>query len=133
MSVFIDDRQFFDFIFLENIGSLFQIGRLRGDHQIVFGHHQVDEFVEIAFKTQVAVRHDTDQHPIVIDYRNTPDMKFFHHRQRIAYRRAAFDSHRIVNHTVLGTFYRVYLLGLRLDRHIFMDHTDTAFASNRNG
>ena len=130
MPLLVDYGQLLYFVFLEDVGSLLQVGRLRGRNQVVFGHHLVDQTVEVALETQVAVGYDTYQYLVLVDYGDTADVVFAHHRQSLAYRRAATDGHGVVNHTVFGTFHGVYLPGLGLDAHVFMNHANAAFAGD---
>ena len=118
---------------LQNIRCLLQIGRLRCRYQTVFGHHLVDSSFFVSFKTQIAIGYNTHQSSIVIDNGNTSDMVLFHESQSISYGRRPIDRYRVINHTVLGTFYAVYLFGLSFYRHIFMNNTDAPFTSDRYG
>ena len=60
-------------------------------------------------------------------------MEFLHHGQSIPYGTSALDGDRIIYHTVFGTLNGMYLTSLLGNRHVFVDNTDTALASNGNG
>ena len=64
-----------------------------------------------------------------MDHGGTADIVFLHNLECIAHGGAAAYGHRVVDHTVLGTLYGVYLTGLLGDRHIFVNHADTALTS----
>ena len=117
---------------LKNIGGFLKIGRLIGCHQSLRGHHLVDLTVEIAFKTEVAVGHDTQKTAIVVDNRNSTDMILFHDCKGIGHGRSALDGHGIIDHAVFSTLHGMHLTRLLFNAHILVDHTDTAFTGNGN-
>ena len=57
-------------------------------------------------------------------------MILMHHLERIAYRLVTEDGYRVGNHAILRTFDAANLCRLLCDRHVLMDHTYTAFASD---
>lgn len=50
--------EFFDFMFLKNIVSLFQIGIYWCGDEVVFGYQFLDRSIEVGFKVQVLVGQD---------------------------------------------------------------------------
>ena len=117
---------------LQDAGGCFQIGRLVCDDQVLFCHHLVNRTVHVPLETQIAVRDDTHQMVRFVDDGNASDLILLHHSQSIADGLASRDGDGIIDHTVLGTFHTLDLLGLFSDRHVLMDHADTAFASDRD-
>ena len=128
----IHNRKFFNLVLLKNFGCFFKISRLVGCHEIFRCHHIVDKTIEVVFKTQIAVCNNTHKFIVIINHRNTTDMILFHHSKCITYSASTFDCYRIVNHTVFGTFHCMHLTSLLCYRHIFVNNTDTSFASNSN-
>ena len=93
-------------------------------------HHLAHGLVHIRLETQVAVRHNTHQHMLLVHHRDTADMILMHHLECIAYCLVTEDGYRISNHAVLCTFDAAHLCGLLCDRHVLMNHAYTAFASD---
>ncbi len=60
-------------------------------------------------------------------------MILFHHLQGIADRAAPEYGHRIINHAVFSTLHGMYLPGLFLNRHVFVDNADAPLAGYGNG
>ena len=110
--VFINHRELLYLMFLQDLCSRFQISRLISGNQIIFCHHLIDTLVHITFKTKVTIRYNSNKISIVIYYRNTANLIFSHQSKGITNSGAFFNSHRIVNHTIFGTFNRSDLLGL---------------------
>ena len=130
--IFIDYRQFFYLIFLQNLSGSFQVCRLIGGNDILFRHYLIDTLATVFLETKVAIGNNSYQISFIIHYRNTTDFILGHQIQSIRNRRTSLDSHRIINHTVFGTFYDSNLTSLLFNRHILMNHTNTAFTSNGN-
>jgi len=120
-------------MFLQDLGSSFQVGCLIGSNDVTFRHHLINTLVMVFLKTKVAVGNNSHQMSFIIYYRNTANLILGHQAQCIGYRRSSLDSHRIINHTIFGTLYNSNLTSLFLNRHILMDNTDTTFTSNGNG
>ena len=124
--------KFFNFVLLEDLSRLFQIRRLICGDKVILCHHIINEFVEVTLKTQVTICDYSHKVFGIINHRNTTDMVFFHHLQSIGNSAAAFDSDRVVNHTVFSTFHGMNLASLLCDGHVFVNNTDTAFTCYRN-
>ena len=56
-----------------------------------------------------------------------------HERFGVAYGPVGVDGYGVVDHAVFGAFHFANLMGLGLDRHVFVDHTDTALTSDGDG
>ena len=95
-----------------------------------FCHHFIDTFFQFAFKTKVTIGYYTDKIVLIINNRNSANMKFGHQAKCILHCRTALDGYGIVDHTVFCTFNDGYLAGLFLDGHVLMNYTDTPFACN---
>ena len=127
------NRQLFNLMFLKNLCSRFQIGRLIGSNQSFFrSHNKINMLCHVSFETQISVSNDTYQITFIIHYRNTTDFIFSHNSQSVTDSRTSLDSNRIVNHTIFSTLYNGNLSCLLLNRHIFVNHTDTTFTGNGN-
>ncbi len=133
LSIHSHNRKFLNLVFLKNLSSRFQVGRLVCSHQFFFRRHdKVDMFCHISFKTQISVSDNTHQVTFIIHHRDTADFVFRHDVQCILNSRTSFNRHRVINHTIFGTLHDSDLSCLFFDRHIFVNHTDTAFTSNGN-
>ena len=127
----IDNGQFFYFILLKNLRRSRQIGLLMRRDKVFRGHHLVDQLVEPTLEAQVAVRHDAHQMAVIIDHGNAADVVVGHHIERVLHGATATNRHGVVNHTILGPLHNRHLTRLALNRHILVNHADTAFAGNR--
>ena len=74
-----------------------------GCNEVLFCHHVVDELVEMTLKAKVAVSNNTYEMALVVNNGDTSDVILGHHVESILYCLATTDSHRIVDHAVLGT------------------------------
>ena len=133
LAVGIDNGQFLDFMTLEYIGSLLEGCAKRGCHKVVASHHLIDTAALVALETQVAVGNYTDQFAALVDHGNTTDVVLAHHAEGIGYRRTFEYGDGVVNHAVFSTLYGMYLAGLLLNRHVFMDNTQATLTGNGNG
>ena len=55
-------------------------------------------------------------------------MVFGHHVKSLAHSASAEYRYRIIDHSVFGSFDGMHLPGLFFDRHILVNHADSAFA-----
>ena len=131
--VLVYHRQLLDLVLLQNLCGSLQVGCLVGRHNVLLCHHLVDALAEVFLETQVTIGHDAYQMAFIVHYRDTTDLVFGHQGQRVRNRRASFDGHGVVNHTVFGTLYDGYLTGLLLDGHVLVNDTDATFTGNGNG
>ncbi len=115
MPLLVNYGEFLDFMALEYVGSLLEVGRLRCGDKVFGSHHLINLAVEVALEAEVAVGDDTHQHPVLVNHRDTADMVFLHDTEGIAHGGAAAYGHRVVNHAVFGALYSVHLTGLLLD------------------
>ena len=129
----IHHRQLLYFMFLQDLCSRSQVGSGMRSHQILMCHHLVDGLVQPTLKTQVAVGHDANQMPVLINNRNTSDVIAAHHFQGIPHGLATTDGHRVVNHAVLGTLHDSHLVRLFLNRHVLVYHADASLACDSDG
>ena len=132
MAFVVDHGELFDLAVEQHLRGVGQFGAMRRDEAVAGGHHLLDTARHVALEPQVAVGDDTDQLPIRIHDRNTPDLVLFHQVERIADRMVFRDGHRVVNHAVLGPFHPAHVGGLLGDGHVLVDHADPAFTSQRN-
>jgi hypothetical protein len=77
--VVIDDKQFFDPVFLQHGFRLIQRGTDWNRDQRLFRHHFRDGNVEPCFKTKIAIGNDADEVSGFINNRNAADVKSLHH------------------------------------------------------
>ena len=103
-----------------------------GDNEVFACHYLVYLFILSVFKAQVAIGNDAHEPIIFVDNGNSADMIIVHHLQRVFYCFASAYGYGVVNHTVFGSFYHRHFVCLCFYRHIFMNNTDTSFASNGN-
>ena len=130
MVLLVHHRQLLDFVLLQNLGSGNQVGLLMSGHQILFRHHIIDHLVKVAFKTQVAVGHNTHEMILIIHNGDSTDMIFSHHIQCILYSRSSTDGNRVVNHSVLSSLDDGHMASLVFNGHILMDYTDTSLTGD---
>ena len=124
----IHNGQFLNLVALQNVGSGSEIGLYVGCHEILACHHVVDEFVEMTLETEVAVGDDTHEVVLLIHYGDTSDVVFRHDVEGVFHCLSATYCHGVVNHSVLGTLHDGHLTGLVFNRHVLVNHADTAFA-----
>ena len=132
MVVFVHNRQLLNLVLLQNLCSSNQVGLLMGRYQVVFRHDLVNGTVETALKAQVTVGNDTYEVIAIIYHRDTTDMILRHDVECLSNCGAQRNRDRIIDHTVLSTFHDGDLTGLIVDRHILVNHTNTAFTGNGN-
>ena len=133
LSILIYNRKFFNFIFLQNLGSSFHVCTRLCCYNVFLCHHLINTLIQILFKAQVTVCNNTDQIILIIYYRNTSDFVFSHQIECIFHYRTPLNGHRIINHSVFCTLHNCYLTSLLLDRHVLVNYSDTSFTSNGNG
>ena len=124
--------EFLNFVLLQDFTCAGQICRRVGRYEIIARHHFVDRAIEVMLEAQIAVRDNTHELHVIVYDGDTADVIFGHERQGVSDGFSALDGHRIVDHAVLGTLHDGHLTRLLFDRHIFVDHTDTAFTGDRN-
>ena len=100
--------------------------------EVLLRHDIIYQCIELSLETQVTISDDTHQSSFVIDHRNTSDMVFSHHGERIAHSASALDGHGVVDHAVFCTFHYRHLPCLFFDAHILVNHTYTTFARYGN-
>ena len=120
-------------MFLQYLGSCREVGLLVSGHQILTGHDLVNGLVQASLKPQVTVRDNSHQMVVVVHHGDSANMVIVHHGERIAHLASLAYRHGIVNHTVLGTLHDGHLTGLLLNRHVFVNHTNTSLTGNGNG
>ena len=130
--VLIHHRQFFDFVFLQDLGGSRQICLLVGRHQIVLRHDFLHRTVQPALEAQVSVGHDTHETLLVIHHGNTAYMILRHNIQGLCHGRSEGNGHGIIDHAIFCTLHDSHLTGLVLDGHILMDHTDASLTGDGN-
>ena len=129
----VHDGEFFDLVVQQHLRSMLQRGVVRGDKAVAGGHHLGDLARHVALETQVAVGDDADQLPRAVHDGNAADAVLLHQIQGVAHGVLLRDGHRVVDHAVLSAFHAADLRGLLGDRHVLVDHSDTAFASQCDG
>ncbi len=123
-------RKFLDFVTLENLGRLFEIGRLTRGDEVVACHYFADGEIHIAFEAKVTVGNDSDQKSLIVNHGNTADVILFHHCKSISDRFIPANGHGVVDHAVFSAFHRMDLTCLFGDRHVFVDDPDTSLAGD---
>ena len=102
-------------------------------HNKILGcHNFVNKTVAVSLETKVAVGNDTYKPVLGVNYRNTTDMIFSHEVESIVNGLAHLNGDRVIDHTVLCSFYDSHLASLILNTHILVDNTDASFAGNGN-
>ena len=133
LAVGVDNRQFLDFVALENVGCLLKVcRRIRGD-EVLARHDLADGAGVVAFEAEIAVCDYANEISVFVDYGDTADMILAHHAQGVGNHAALKDGDGIVDHAVFGAFHVLNLACLFLDRHVFVDDSQTAFAGYGNG
>ncbi|MPN18087.1 hypothetical protein SDC9_165445 [bioreactor metagenome] len=126
----VDYGQFLNLVLLEDLGGIFQIGRLAGGNKLILCHHFLDPLFHRLLKPEVTVCYDTYQSIVAVHYGNTPDLELRHHGQRIGHFPVGSDTDRVKDHSIFCTLYSPYLFGLFSDTHILMDHTDSSLTGD---
>ena len=130
---FVHHRQLLDLVFLQDVGSLFEVSELRGGDQVRLGHHIVDGLLRVALKAQVAVGDDAHEDMARIHDRDAADAIFIHDLEGVADECVLADGYGVQDHAVLRPLHFAHLVGLVLDGHVLVDHADAAFLGNGNG
>ena len=113
-AVLVYHRQFLYLMRLERIHDGLVVRGADGN-KLLARHHLTHGLVHIRLKPQVAVRHNTHQHMLLVHHRDTADMILMHHLECIAYRLVTEDGYRVGNHAVLCTFDAANLCRLLCD------------------
>ena len=133
MLVIIHKRKFFYLILTKDGLSFIKSSSNQTSDKIILRHDIRDTLRHVFLKFKIAVRNDTDQMLFRIDNRHTGNPEFAHQGFRIRKGMLRSKRKRIVDNAVLGTFYKINLLRLLVDGHVFMNNANTAFSCNRNG
>ncbi len=128
----IHHRQFLNLVLLQNLSGVGQVGLLMRGHQILLGHHVIDQLVKMTLETQVTVGDDTHEDVVLIHHGDTANMIFSHHTKGIGYCLTTANGHGIVDHTVLGTLDNGYLTSLLLNGHVLVNDANTSLTGNGN-
>ena len=129
----IHNREFFDFVFLQNPLGLPQGGAFRGCNQVFLGHHLPNRLLGIGFKTQIPVGQNAHQFAVFVHHRNASDTILRHQTQGLFNQRIARKHNRVHNQAALGTLNLADLLGLTLDTHILVNHAEPPVLGNGDG
>ena len=132
LAFLVHNGQFFDFMLLQNIGSLGESSAYMGGDELS-NHYLAQRTLHVALETQVTIRHHADKHLILVHDRDAANTVFLHQAQGILHLSILVEGHGIDNHTVLGTLHFSYLVGLTFDAHILVEHTNTTFLGHTDG
>ena len=110
----------------------FDVSAFFDRHQTIFGRHHIAHWlVELDLETDVAVGHDADN-GVAIDNRHAGDAVTRRQRFQFSDRRVRCDRNRIGDNAAFEFFDQTHLLGLFVDRQVFMNKTDAAFLCQRD-
>ena len=125
--------QFLDLVLLQDVAGLIQTRVARRGDEVLLRHHLVDGLPQLLLETEIAVGDDTDELVLAVHHGNAADVVFRHDAHRVAHRLVGGDDDGRVDHAVLGPFHRGHLTSLVGNRHVLVNHADTAFAGDGNG
>lgn len=129
VKVGVHDRKFFDAVFAENLLRLGERSTHRRGNETIFTRHNIaDRLLEIGFETKIAVGENSDEFAVFVGDGNAADTIFVHKRERVFYRAIGSEKERIGDYAVFAAFNAIDVLGLRVDTHILVNDTHTAFA-----
>lgn len=123
--VVIHDGEFLFSGFRENSLCLLQGNANLCGNQVLGGHGFLDFLGEIRLEFQIPVGNDTHQFAVFCDG-NTGNAEFCHQIVGVLQRMLRREIEGVGNDTVLRTLYLVYLVGLLLDGHVFVNDSDTS-------
>ena len=127
-----DDQHLFDAVLVQQPEYLF-LGRALAhrDQPVLRRHDGRDRRVELGFKAQVAVRHDTDR-LLAVDDRHARNAHGTGQVDDLTNRHAGRHRDRIAHHAGLEFLDRQDLPRLLLDVHILVDDTESALLGQRD-
>ena len=132
MEILIDDGQLFDLVLAQRLFGFFERRSLAADDEIFARHKLSDLPVEVGFKLHIAVRDDADKLSGFVHDGNAGNAEFGTEIIRIAQRVLRGKEERVGDDAVFAALDEIDLLGLLLDRHIFMNDADAALARDRD-
>ncbi len=133
LEIFVDDQHFFDPVPVQQV-QYFVLARvfLHGN-KLVFGRHDIAHgVVQPFFKAHVTTGDNTHQF-ITIHHRDTGYIMLVGQVENLANGRVGTDRNRILDHTRFVFLHNMNLLGLLLQRHVLVYHTDAAFLRHGYG
>ncbi len=116
---------------LENFFRFIESRAHRHRHQAVFCHHRAHWLVQVALKSQVAIRHDAHK-AHAARHRQARDLVLVHDVERLPHRNFRRDRDRVHDHSAFRPFHAVHFFRLAVDRHVAVNETDAALASHSN-
>ena len=131
--VFINDGQFLNFVFLQNILGIFQFHALGARDEVFFGHNFGHGLGQVFLKTQIAVGNNAHQFVGSVHHGNTANFELGHDALGIGQRRVFGQRDGVHNHATFGAFHLANLRGLLLNTHVFVDNANAALLGNGHG
>ena len=132
MEILIDDGQLFDLVLAQRLLGFLERGPLAADDEIFARHELADLPVGVGLKLHIAVGDDADELAGFVHDGNAGNAEFGAEIVRIAQRVLRGKEERVGDDAVLAALDEIDLLGLLLDRHIFMNDADAALARDRD-
>ena len=123
---FVNHRKLLDLVQGQNGFGRGEGGTDRRGDEPVARHRLGDRPFEIRFELEVAIGDDPDQPPGPVDDRNARDAEASHQRVGFANRSLRPERDRVHDHAALAALDPIHLGGLPIDRHILVEHTDSA-------
>ena len=132
MALVVHHGELFDLAVEQHLRRVRQFGAMGRNQPVARSHHLFDAAHHVALESQVAVGDDADQDVVAVHDRDAADLVLTHQVQGVADGILLGDGHRIVDHAVLGAFHPADLRSLLGDRHILVNHADSAFTGQRD-
>ncbi len=130
--IVIDDEQFFDAVFVEELFGFFESDIGFNRHQLVLGHDVGHRLIQVFLEPQIPVRQNADQ-LFVFHHRHAGDGILMHQGKRFADFSFRLDGDRIDNHAAFRFLHAIHFDGLSLDAHVAVNDADAAFLRHADG
>ena len=111
-----------------HLGGDESVGAVGGGHE--FGDRAIE--VGSLTETDVPVGQDADKVAVVVGDRDARELEPVHQRLGLVQQRSGGERDGVGDHSRLRPLDLLYLRGLIGNRHVAMDHADSAVACHRN-
>ncbi len=132
MAFRVDDGQFFDAMFAQDLLGLGEVASVFGDDEVFARHQLRDRAIRLLLKPQIAVGHDAHQFARRVGDGNAADFVLAHDGEGVSGRGFLVQRDRILDHPALRALDFSDFVGLGRDAHVLVHDPDASIAGNRN-
>src|SRR5437016_9351186 len=128
----VDDQELLYAVLVQNLFGVFQSRSHGNGNEVLLGHDLADGDVGARFEAQIAIGQNAYEF-LVLGDRNAGNLVAAHQVEGICNFVIGREGDGVHDHSALGAFYLVYLIGLPLNREIAVNHAHAALLGNSNG